>query len=149
MPILQTVVSYMQAENWTYSVDETKGMVFYDVAGEHATFSCVLVIDERLQCLSIYTHTGILVPSIKRLRMADFIARANYVLLLGCFELDVESGEFHFRLSLPLAESELSHQQLRDLVSTGIYAVDCYYPGIMMLIYQNATAAESMRACQG
>lgn len=149
MPIMQTVCRYMKEENWTHSVDEAKGMVFCYVAGEHGTLSCMLVIDEKMQCLSIYTHMGVVVPSIKRLRMADFIARANYALLLGCFELDVDSGELHFRLSLPLAESELSRQQLRDLISTDIYMVDCYYPGIMMLIYQNATAAESIRACEG
>lgn len=148
MPILQTVCEYLGAEEWAYGLDQAKGLVYFDVAGPAGALACLLVVDEEAECLSLYTQVAVVVPAIKRLRMADFFARVNYLLLLGCFELNVETGEVHFRVALPLADSRLSRQQLRDLISSSILAANRYHPGIMMLIYRNATAVEALQACE-
>ncbi|MGI6357702.1 MAG: YbjN domain-containing protein [Bacillota bacterium] len=143
MLILETVCEYLDNERWSYHADRERSLVFFDVAGEKGTMSCAIVVDEGLRCLTFLIQLGVTVPGIKRLRMSDFITRVNYALLLGCFELNVDSGDMRFRVSLPLADAELSRQQLRDIIATGIYTVDRYYPGVMMLIYKNATAAEA------
>jgi len=146
VPILEAVCRYLDDEHWAYTLVAAKGLIFFDVSGEKGTLSCVLVADEELQCLSLLTQIGVAVPVIKRLRMADYIARVNYALLLGCFEQNADTGDLRFRISLPLAGSELSRQQLRDIIATSIYTVDRYYSGVMMLIYRNATPIEALRA---
>lgn len=146
MSLIETVCQYLDDEHWAYSLVAAKSMAYFDVSGAKGTLSCVLLADEELQCLSLLTQLGVTVPAIKRLRMADYIARVNYSLLLGCFELSVESGDLRFRISMPLAGSALSRQQLRDTIATSIYTVDRYYTGVMMLVYRNATASEAMRA---
>lgn len=146
MPIIETVCKYLDDEHWAYTLVAAKGLVFFDVSGEKGTLSCVLVADEEVQCLSLLTQIGVTVPEIKRLRMADYLTRVNYSLLLGCFEQNAESGDLRFRISIPLAGAELSRQQLRDILASSIYTVDRYYAGVMMLIYRNATALEAMRA---
>jgi hypothetical protein len=148
MSILQTACQYLSEEHWAYWTDEENTAAYFDVAAAAGAVACALVANEEAQCLSLYVQIGVTVPSIKRLRMADFYARVNYELLLGCFELNVETGETHFRAALPLADSQLSRQQLRDLLATSVYTVDRYYPGVMMLIYKNATAAEAVRSCE-
>ncbi len=144
MLILETVCGYLDKERWSYHADKEKSLVFFDVGSETGTLSCVIVVDENLHCLTLLIQLGVIVPTIKRLRMSDFITRVNYVLLLGCFELSVDSGDLRFRISLPLADAELSRQQLRDIIATGIYTVDRHYPGVIKLIYKNATAAEAL-----
>jgi len=45
----------------------------------------------------IFTVAPVVIPEEHRLKMAEFISRANYGLILGNFEIDFLAGELRFK----------------------------------------------------
>ena len=67
----------------------------------------------------------------KRPEAAEFVARANYGMRIGNFELDMEDGEVRFKVSVDIEGSQLTSVMVRNMIACAITCSDRYYPGIM------------------
>ena len=70
-------------------------------------------------------------PIYRRPALCEAIARANYGLYLGNFELDMADGELRFKSSLPVNDAEPSDTQIRRLISNSIGVVAHYGPALL------------------
>jgi hypothetical protein len=75
------------------------------------------------------------VPEEKRPAMAEFLARANYGMPIGNFEMNYTSGEIRFKTSIPLRDGELTIAMVDGLVGTNVLTMDRYVPGMMSLLW--------------
>lgn len=101
--IFATVKRYLDKLNVKYISDP--------IPGGHAVYCPALSIPGRLKFVSqtietkdthlvTYAHCLIYTPSERIDEMAKFVALANYNMLLGNFDLDVDTGEVRHRLFL-------------------------------------------------
>jgi hypothetical protein len=74
------------------------------------------------------------VPETKNLAIAEFIARANFGMIIGNFELDFTDGEIRYKTSIDVEGANLTFLQIKRLVYANVMMMDQYLPGIMSLL---------------
>lgn len=73
-----------------------------------------------------YINFGPAVPPDRRDQMAQFIARANWGLTIGNFEMDYEDGHVRFKSSIDFQGIELSEALIRNTILAAMNAVETY-----------------------
>ena len=63
--------------------------------------------------------------------MNEFIARANYGLPSGNFEMNFDTGEVRFRTSMFVTDRSPSYDEVEDLLNTAFFLMDDYLAGMM------------------
>ena len=75
---------------------------------------------------------------------AEFIARANYGLRIGNFELDFNDGEIRYKSSLDFEGAELTPSLIRNTIYPAVQTLDRYLPGLMKVMYGAATSQDAI-----
>lgn len=70
------------------------------------------------------------VPEDARDTMAVYLTLANWGLLIGNFEMDLDDGELRYKTSVDYEGFELPHQLVRSLVAANLRTVERYLPGL-------------------
>jgi hypothetical protein len=84
------------------------------------------------------------VPEARRREVMEFITRANYGLLLGNFEFDINDGELRYMASIDLEGSQLSRSQFRNLLFGSVAAIDRYFPHLQRVLQGAADPAAAV-----
>ncbi len=135
--IFANICRFLDEDDWHYRVLQDNAIIKFGVQGEHADFQCFADVKaERNICL-LYVVAPNRVPQSRRQAVAEFVARANYGLILGCFELDMEDGEVRYRYGVDVEDSELSPAMAKNMIYSAISTMDRYYQGLMAVAYGN------------
>ena len=94
---------------------------------------------EEARQFIFYSILDTFVPEESRQKMAEFMARANYDLLIGNFEMDFRDGEMRFKTSIDVEDTEenFTSQIIRQMVYANVVTTDRYFPGIMKVMYDS------------
>lgn len=76
--------------------------------------------------------------------VAEYITRANYGLVLGNFEMDLESGMVRFKTSIDVEDDRLSYELWRPIVYANVYLMERYLPGLQAVVYEQMDPAEAI-----
>jgi len=126
---------FLDDDDWRYRVVEDNAIIKFSVQGESADFECFADVKEERNICLLYIIAPNRVPQHRRLAAAEFLVRANYGLILGCFELDMEDGELRYRCGVDVEDSELSLAMAKNMIYTAISTMDRYYQGLMAVAY--------------
>jgi hypothetical protein len=77
--------------------------------------------------------------------VAKAVARANYGLRVGKFELDLDDGELRFQASQILLDEAVGEAVIDRLISTTINMLDLYLPAFLSVIYANEAPRDAIR----
>lgn len=108
---------------------------------------CDAIIDIRTgsHTVLIYCISPVSVPINHRPRIAEFITRANYHLILGNFELDMNDGDIRYKNAFIYDDyQELSDEMFLRYLFTSLHMLDRYLPGIMAVIYGGVTPMQAI-----
>jgi hypothetical protein len=97
----------------------------------------------------VFAQLPIFGPIYRRAALCEAIARANYGLYLGNFEMDLGDGELRFKSSFPVNDADPSDSQIRRLISNSIGVVAHYGPALLDIAcaeMEPATAIEKADA---
>jgi len=85
------------------------------------------------------------VPANQRIRISEFITRANKGLILGNFELDMEDGELRYKSAYVFDDTFPNSEKvfITNLYTT-FNMMDRYLPGIMSVIYANVLPSNAI-----
>ena len=100
--------------------------------------------DEQQQFV-FYSVCSVNAPENKRQALAEFIARANYGMILGNFELDFTDGEIRYKTSIDVGNDKITYELIRQVVYTNVMMMDKYQPGIMSVIYSDVSPEEAIK----
>ena len=89
----------------------------------------------------LYLNFRLLVDAARRDEVAGFIARANWDLIIGNFEVDVTDGHLRFKSSLDLGTVEWNEAQIRNTILAAMQAVDRYSDGLIDVAARGKPAA--------
>lgn len=112
---------------------------------------CDTIIDIRPEAntVLIYCISPVRVPLNQRQRIAEFITRANYHLILGNFEMDMNDGDVRYKNAFIYDDfHELSDESFLRYLFTSLHMLDRYLPGIMAVIYGGVTPMQAISAIE-
>ena len=82
------------------------------------------------------------------LAVSEFLSRANYNLVHGCFEMDFRDGEIRYRLTIDCDGVEPSREMVVDALNIPCEMMERYGDGLVEVIYAVRTAEEAVKRCE-
>lgn len=73
-------------------------------------------------------------PADRRAALAEFVTRANFGLVIGNFEFDIDTGELRYKTSLQTVDGSVDPALIGPLFSTNIATTAEYLPGILGVV---------------
>lgn len=100
-----------------------------DALGTHGDLSIqVHVLDHERQVV-VYARRGPDTPSGVRPTMSEFVTRANRLLAVGSFDLDLDDGEVRFRVGVDVSDVELPPAIFAQMLRTVLGTMDAFAAG--------------------
>lgn len=137
--IQQQIEAFLTEDEWPYETLEDDIGLHARYGGENDEWSCYVLVDEEQSLLVFYSVLDVGVPPAMRNTIAEFIARANFGLILGNFEMDFSDGELRYKTSIDLTGIDLPKALIRSLLYTNVVVMDKYLPGIVGVLTDGMT----------
>ncbi len=134
--IFSEIVNFFTEDSWYFVEIPEHTTLRLAFQGKNGKWNCYAQAKELEQQFVFYSIFPIQVPENKRLIISEFIARANYGMIIGNFELDFNDGEIRYKTSTNLEgnRDRLNFALIRSLVYTNGKIMDEYLPGMMSII---------------
>ena len=143
-PLFAFVVMLFNELGLQYVKLEEQTVLHLTYGGENGRWNCFAQVQEPAQRFVFYSVLIPRVPAARRLAVAEYITRANYDLMLGNFELDLEDGEVRFKTSADLSGMTPTTAFLKTLIFANLLATDRYFPGLMSVLFADALPAQAI-----
>lgn len=141
--IYDAVAAFFKADDWDVLPLPEQDAMRLSAEGNNGQWSCyaqVLEDQDQFIFYSVYPGNA---PESKRASMGELLARMNFGLALGNFEMDYDDGHIRFKTSIGADANLLNSELVRRVVYANIAAMDRYLPGITALLEDdNRTPAE-------
>ncbi|MEL6307793.1 MAG: YbjN domain-containing protein [Chloroflexota bacterium] len=133
--IFNSLIEFFEEDGWDFQWMAGMSILNLSFIGENGEWSCYAQAREFAEQFVFYSAMPEAVPENKRHRMAEFITRANFGMIIGNFEMDYADGELRFKTSVDVEGSELSPPLIRQTVYANLVITDRYLPGIREVIH--------------
>jgi hypothetical protein len=147
--IFEEMVNFFKADDWPFVQIEGQPVLQIVFQGENGKWTCYASTRIEQQQFIFYSVCSVNAPEEKRLAVAEFLTRANSGMVIGNFELDFADGEIRYKTSIDVEGDRLSYALIRRLVYANVTMMDRYLPGIMSVIYGNATPEDAIAQIEG
>jgi hypothetical protein len=145
---LEQVVGLFRAKDWEFEVDEESDLVRTGIEGDNGHWQVMAIAsddDDALLILSLFPQRC---PAHRRAPCAELLTRINLGMMMGCFEMDYDSGRIHFKTTLPFARGDLNSATLDSVVMLNLARMDWFLPAIMSVIYAGISPAQALAAAK-
>ena len=140
----QTLGEFLAEDGWHPQTMQEPYMYRMGFSGANGQTACYALIRVDLEQFCFYVMCPVKAPEEKRLAVAEFVARANYGLRIGNFELDFRDGEVRYKSSLDFEDVALGPELIRNAIYPAVQTMDRYLPGLMSVIYANKMPEEAI-----
>lgn len=123
---------------------EGEGKLSYAIHGRRAEYEGVVVAMEEVRSLTAYCVFAPRVPQARRPAMLEAMARANFCLHTGAFEMNLADGELRFRDGLIARHSDPPLRYVLDMLSFCAYICDRYHDALMSVAFGGAEPAAAI-----
>lgn len=150
---MAALTAFFDEEDWSYSRLPDRPILKLGYAGKTGNWTCYAQVRELDDQVLFYSICPLNISPAKRLQVAEFLTRANYGLILGNFEMDLEDGEIRYKTTLDAedlqgeegsAGSALSSGRLRNAVYANVLMMDKYLPGILSILGGNVAPKDAI-----
>ncbi len=124
--------AWLDANDWNYQDNPDKGYYSIPCTGQCGSWQVIAdaqVFDDKERVL-VYSVYPIRVPENKRSVVSELVARINYGMSVGNFELDFNDGEIRMKTSIDLSGIALSDEMFDRLFSTNIGSANRYLSAV-------------------
>ena len=142
--IFNSLVAFFEDDQWNFSGVDNLPVLSLSFTGRSGKWLCYAQAREDQEQMVFYSVCPIYAPKTRRTAVAEFITRANYGMIIGNFELDFADGEIRYKTSIDVEGSRLTAAMIKQLVYANVVIMDRYLPGLMRVIYGDASAADEI-----
>ena len=142
--LFETIINFFKAENWQFQQVQEQQALRLAFQGENGKWDCYARARETQQQFVFYSICSIKVPKPKRRMLGEFIARANYGMIIGNFELNFDNGEIRYKTSIDVKGNLITSETFKQLVYTNLLTMDQYLPGITSVISGKMSPEEAI-----
>jgi hypothetical protein len=133
LAVFNTVCSALDSENLKYDADKEKLTVFLKVRGEDLPISVLFRVGADRNVLSVNSLLDATAGEDKRVEFAIAINAANYALVNGSFDYDINSGKIIYRMAHPYLSSDISESIIKYMLYCLFSVVDEYNDRFVLL----------------
>jgi hypothetical protein len=112
--------------------------------GDRANGSWTAYLFERNECFICSSVFPVLAPEERRVAVAELLARINWALIIGNFELDFSDGEVRYKTSAFVRADKLTPATARDLCFTNFSSLNRYWQAILAVSHAGKSAEEAL-----
>ena len=128
--IYEALREYFAAGGLDVQEHPEHGWVATDGFGRHGSWLLVGQAHEEREQAAVYCVLPERVPEGRRAAVNELLARINYGLILGNFEIDLSDGEVRFKVSADFTGSGPTAERLKPLVATALAQFDRWLPSL-------------------
>jgi hypothetical protein len=140
--------TWLAEDGWHPDLLDDKLAYRVGFSGSNGDYRCFATIHEQYELMVFYAVAANRIPEERRGEAALFMARANYGLRIGNFELDVNDGEIRYKSSLDFEGAELTPSLIRNAIYPAVRTLDRYMPGILAVAFGGKSAEEAIGAIE-
>ena len=133
-PLFEAAKRFFEDDDWPIQPAEREPILFTRFRGRNGEWSCQARVHVKQERFVFYSFCPLTCPPDKLIAMAVFVTRANYGMIIGNFELDLESGELRYKTSIDVEGAELTSPLIQHMVYANVMMMDNYLPGVMAVI---------------
>ena len=142
--LLDTIVAYFARDKWEFETVPNQPMLQMSFVSNFNAWSCVAQALEPEQQFVFYSLAPIEVTRPKLWLCAEYLMRANYNLVLGNFELDMDDGTVRFKTSIDVEGDRLSYELFRPVVYSNVAMMERYLPGLKAIILEDMSPKSAL-----
>lgn len=142
-PLFEQVGEWLDENDWTADAHADGGWYALAFRGDCADWRVIVDTAESATTrrVLIYSIFPFRVPAARRAAVAEFMARSNYELSLGNFELDAKDGECRFRTSADVVDGEMTGAIIKRLLDVNLYVSEHTLPTLLGVAFGTAEVA--------
>lgn len=112
--------------------------------GESGLLTTYVHADEDRSLIECFTICPLTVSQDRMMAVFELIARINWKLGVGNFDIDTQDGEIRFRTSIRLGNIELDHETIAHLIFMNLTTTDMFVPAIASVVCSRMTPEEAL-----
>ena len=128
--------------DWSY--DKDNPMLQMGFTLESCVVQCYVIEREQQDQITFYVVLPVMAAEDRRGAVAEAIARANYGMILGNFELDFRDGEVRYKTAIDVSGSTMSASMVQAMVFAGLGTMDRYFPALQAVMAGAKTAEQAI-----
>ena len=133
----QIVAQVLKTKNWDYRpIEEDSNALELRFNGENGLWLCHFYIDESVQHLRFISYCPEVVPENKYIPMLQLLTRLNWELPMGCFAMNLETGEIFYRTALNLEGIPATEKAIWQMILVNVATMDQFLNIILELIQE-------------
>jgi hypothetical protein len=142
--IAEAVRNFLHGFNEPYRYDATTGQFEFDVELTCRLAGTRVFLHALDDGLTLYAAVNVLADPDNRLNAAEYIVRANYGLLSGGFEMDMENGSINYRTFIHCGGAAPADLDLKVGIVMATTALNRFGNGLIDVINNEKTPEEAV-----
>lgn len=131
--VYKTMVKALKARNWHFEEREQDLAIVSNYTGDDLTVNFYIKVDPEREVIQYISPLPFKMDESKRVDAAVAVCVANYGLVNGSFDLDINDGEIRYRLTSSYCDSEMGEEFFYDMMAIAVLTTDKYNDRFMML----------------
>jgi hypothetical protein len=144
----EELIHVLDQRDVNYRSNGDNQSVCTDLRGEVGAYRIVAQVDAEAELFQVFGYSPLRVPVGSRPATAEAVARANYGLRVGKFELDIDDGDLRFQASQVLTSDSVGETVIDRLITTTMAMLDMYLPAFLSIIYGNELPQDAIRCVE-
>ena len=145
----EKLIQHLDEHQIKYFTSADHQSICADFRGEVGMYRIVATVDPEDGLFQVFGHSPVRVPEGCRPAIAETLARANYGLKVGKFEMDFDEGDLRFQAAQILIDEQLEDETIRRLIGTAMAMLNSYLPAVLSVIYGNELPKDAVRCVEG
>jgi hypothetical protein len=134
-PLIEIAAGAVEANGWSFERPDEQHLLTYPVTGQRAAYRGAVMVAEERRCVMALCTFAPRIPADRLPAIAEAVARANFGMYVGGFELDFGSGLLRFRSGADVEGGLLTVEMVRDMIGVGVYMCDRYHDAFMRVAF--------------
>lgn len=147
--LFETVRAYFQDNDWPADLHDELPIMRMEYEGANGSWPVYARVYEERDQVAVLCTLADPVPATARPAVAELLARANFDLTYGSWEMDFDDGEVRFRTSIDVSRAALTDGLLDPMVRTGLEVVDQFLPALRAVASGASSPAQAIAQYRG
>ena len=138
------LIQHLDSKQISFRVHEDERSICTDLRGDVGTYRIYARVDPEDRLFQVFGYMPLRVPEGCRPAIAEVLARVNFNLKLGKFELDYDDGTYRFQAAQILQDDDLADDTIHRVIGTTMAMLDTYGPAVLSVVYGNETPKDAV-----
>lgn len=149
LPMLEIAAEILDEHGWDFEELDDDTALGWRMSGPDGSWSSFAAAREDEGRFAVYSVLDEAIPRQLRADAAELVARANWGLPVGNWELDMDDGTVRCKTSIDIADDRLSLGLARRVIERNLAVVDAYLAAFSAFTAQRVTAREAIDMAEG